>query len=309
MKILMTGGTGFIGSRLVTALQEEGHRLSLLCTSSTADRAIAGGAHIYEGDLTKSSWLQQVIEQQDVIINLGGSTIFRRWNQKVKHDIYISRIIPTRSIVEALKACGNKSKLLLNASGVGYYGYQNDELLNEESGPGTSFLAGVAADWETEALKARAWGVKVILCRFGIVLGKRGGALTNMLPFFRFWCGGRWGSGNQWFSWIHEEDLARAVTFLLQRQDMEGPVNFTAPSPVTNSEMSRMLRGMVKRKTLIPVLPAFLIKAILGEFSDVFLKGQRVIPRRLLDQGFRFQYPQLEGCLTNLLDLPHQLNV
>ena len=302
MKILMTGGTGFIGTGLVSALKAQGYQITFARSSARAHRGIEG-VTIVGGDTSKPLWLQQVIAEQDSIINLAGSTIFRRWNQSVKQDIYTSRILPTRNIVEALKTSGNKNKHFLSASGVGYYGYWKDELLSEESSPGTGFLARVAADWEHEAEKAKVYGTRVLLLRFGIVLGKKGGALRNMLPFFKYWCGGSWGSGKQWFSWIHEDDLARAISFLLQRQDIEGPVNITAPNPVTNREMSRALRMALRRKTLLPVLPGFVIKAVLGEFSDVFLKGQRVVPRKLLANGFRFQYPQLEGCLSHLLDV------
>jgi uncharacterized protein (TIGR01777 family) len=176
-----------------------------------------------------------------------------------------------------------------------------DEILHEQSEPGGSFLARVAVDWENEALKAKAFGTRVILCRFGIVLGREGGALKNMLPLFKYWCGGRWGSGRQWFSWIHGWDCARAFLYLLEHSDIEGAVNIAAPNPVTNQEMSYLLRHALRRRTIFPCIPGFLIRVMLGEFSDVFLKGQRVIPEKLLAGGFQFRYPTLEECLSDLL--------
>lgn len=303
MKILMTGGTGFIGTSLASALKAAGYRITLFQTSPGADQPIIPGTSIFTADVSNPLLLQQVIEEHDCIINLAGSTIFRRWSQRVKQDIYSSRITTTKNIVEALKQCVNRHKHFFSASGIGYYGYRDDELLTEASAPGRSFLAHVAADWEAEAIKAGEHGARVLLCRLGIVLGRQGGALRNMLPFFKYWCGGRWGSGKQWFSWIHEDDLANAILFLLERHDIDGPVNLTAPNPVTNREMSRTLRVLLRKKSMLPVVPGFAMKAILGEFSSVFLQGQRVIPQRLMTQGFRFKYGLLNNCLDNLLDV------
>lgn len=301
MKVLLIGGTGFIGSRLAAALNAHGYQISLLSTSPGAQQKMVDGIVRLEADASKAFMLQPFMEDADVIINLAGSTTFRRWNRNVKSDIYSSRVITTRNIVEALKTCGTRNKHFFNASGIGYYGYHNDEVLQEESPPGSSFLARMAAAWEAEALKAAGPGIRVVLCRFGIVLGKGGGALGNMLPLFRLWCGGRWGSGKQWFSWIHADDVAGAMMFLIKHQTLEGPVNLTAPNPVTNAEMARTLRGILKKITLFPVVPGFLMKVLLGECSEVFLKGQRVSPRRLLTHGFDFAYPELSSCLAHLL--------
>jgi len=308
MKILVVGGTGFIGTLLIPSLKDNGQQISMVIPLGRKPQEIKADCAILKGDTANQQWWAELIEKHQVIINLTGSSIFRRWNKRVKEDIYETRIITTRNIVQALKACSSKEKHFFSASGVGYYGYQLNETLNEESGPGSSFLARVAVNLEAEALKAKEYCARVVLCRFGIVMGKNGGALKNMLPFFRCWCGGRWGSGRQWFSWMHAYDLTRAIHFLLEHGEIEGAVNFTAPNPVTNQEMARLLRMVLRKRTLLPVIPGFLMRYALGEFSEVFLKGQRALPRKLLSAGFQFRYPLLEGCLSDLLDVPPKLN-
>jgi hypothetical protein len=301
MNILIAGGSGFIGSVLIPRLLQRGNAISVVVAPKKQHTAMPRSVSVIEGDIVHPHFWPDLIEKHQVIINLAGSSIFRRWNRRVKEAIYTSRIRTTARIVDALQASSPANKHFFSSSGVGYYGYPMHETLAEESEPGSSFLARLAVAWETAALKARAFGVRVVLCRFGIVMGNHGGALMNMLPLFRYWCGGRWGSGRQWFSWIHAQDLAQAVLFLLDHQDIEGAVNFTAPHPVTNREMSQLLNKTLRIRPLIPAIPGCLIRALLGEFSDVFLKGQRVVPRKLLDGGFQFRYPFLEGCLTDLL--------
>ena len=228
---------------------------------------------------------------------------FKDGIKRIKTQIYTSRIATTRNIVEGLKAYNKKTKHLFNASGIGYYGYDQETLFDEKSSPGDSFLATVAKDWEAEALKAQLLGVRTVLCRFGIVMGRGGGALKNMLPLFKMYCGGTWGTGNQWFSWIHETDLINAFDFLLYNTAIEGPVNFTAPNPVQNSELVEKMREVLQRKSIIGAIPGSLIKLLLGEFSEVFLKGQRAIPRKLVDSGYTFSFANLKACL---IDLIHQ---
>lgn len=301
MKILIAGGTGFIGSILLPVLLEDDHQISMIIPPGRKHKALQEPVEIVEGDVLNRDFWPEPVQNHQIIINLAGSSIFRRWNKRVRRDIYLSRILTTRNIVSALKASTGDKKQFFSASGVGYYGYGRDELLNEESDPGGSFLARVAVEWETEALKARGCGARTVLCRFGIVMGKDGGAFKKMLPFFKYWCGGSWGGGEQWFSWIHGMDCARAFLFLLEHSEIEGAVNFTAPNPVTNGEMAHLLRKGLRRRTPLPTIPGFLIRAMLGEFSDVFLKGQRAMPGKLLAGGFQFRYPCLEGCLSDLL--------
>jgi hypothetical protein len=302
MKILVAGGTGFIGSMLLPCLIEAGHQVSLLIPPGREHKAISSSVAVVEGDAFHPLLWPGLVEKHQVIINLAGSTIFRRWNKAVKDEIYTSRIYITRNIVDAFKSCPGNDRHFFCASGVGYYGYPVNALLTEESGPGSSFLARVAVDWEGEALQARERGVRVVICRFGIVMGKNGGAFKNMLPFFRYGLGGRWGDGSQWFSWIHSLDCAKAILFLLEQSTIEGGVNLTAPNPVTNRELTHFLRRTLRRRTLFPVIPGFLMRTLLGEFADVFLKGQRVLPYKLIAGGFQFRHPTLEGCIADLLD-------
>jgi len=302
MKILVAGGTGFIGNMLLPCLLKAGHQVSMLVPAKRKHTVISSSVAVVEGEAFNPLVWRGLIEKHQVIINLAGSTIFRRWNKAVKDEIYTSRIHITRNIVDAFKSCPADDRHFFCASGVGYYGYPVNELLTEESRPGSSFLARVAVDWEGEALKARECGVRVVLCRFGIVLGKNGGAFKNMLPFFRYGLGGRWGDGRQWFSWIHALDCSKAILFLLEKSTVEGAVNLTAPNPVTNRELTYLLRRRLRRRTLFPIIPGFLMRAFLGEFADVFLKGQRVMPQKLLAGGFQFLHPALEGCISDLLD-------
>ena len=301
MNILLVGGTGFIGKKLRQVLVKEGHKVTLLIRSRELPCDMEEGVSCIEGNTYESGPWQAKASEHEVIINLAGASVFRRWDEKIKEEIYKSRIMTTRRIVEALYERKGRTTDLLSASGVGYYGFHGDEYLDETSPPGNNFLAEVASDWETEALKAKKIGVRVVLCRFGIVLGKRGGALARLIPLFRLHFGSSWGSGEQWFSWIHEKDVCRMLIFLLNHKEIEGPVNFTAPHPVRNTEMAELIAQVMQKRQILPAIPAFIFRLILGEFSTVFLKGQRVIPQKLLRQGFEFQFPTLEKALRNLV--------
>jgi len=302
MKYFLTGGTGFIGNLLITHLLREGHEITILVGHGRKVKNTHEKVTVLEGNSTASGNWQERVGEHDVILNLAGASIFQRWSSKVKKEIYDSRILSTRNIIEALKNSSNKGIRLFSASGVGYYGYHQDEILNESSPPGDSFLARVAVDWESEALKAQVLGTRVVICRFGIVLGRGGGALKRTIPLFKCFLGGRWGRGNQWFSWVHERDLVGSFLFLLAHEEIEGPVNFTAPNPVHNREMANALREVMRKRTILQAIPEFLIRGIIGEFSEVFLKGQRVLPHRLLENGYVFQFPKMKDCLKNLLN-------
>jgi len=189
---------------------------------------------------------------------------------------------------------------LLSTSGVGVYGFTGDEELDESSPPGTDFLARLAADWEAEALKARQKGVRVVIARFGVVLGKDGGALGLMIMPFRFFVGGPLGSGEQWLSWIHVEDLCEAALFAATEERIQGPLNFAAPGPVKNRDLARIIGKVLARPSFMPA-PAFMIKLVMGEMGSVILRGQRVMPRRLQAEGFNFRFPDVESALRDLL--------
>ncbi|MFC1837606.1 TIGR01777 family oxidoreductase [Thermodesulfobacteriota bacterium] len=300
MNVFITGGTGFLGAALTEKLLDQGHRVTILSRSSQ-NRTARTGLHFTEGNPTRSGSWQKEISKHDVVINLAGSSIFRRWNKKNKEAIYQSRIHTTRNIVDAITTYADRKIILLNGSAVGYYGFRDDEELDENSSPGDDFLATVVKDWEAEALRAEKAGARVVLCRIGVILGRDGGAMSRMLSVFKWGLGSPLGTGKQWFSWICLPDLVNIFLYLLQNDSVSGPVNCTAPHPVTNREMTMVLGKALHRPVFLPPVPAFLLKAILGEFSVVFVRGQKVIPEKLLENGFVFEYPHIREAFAHLV--------
>ena len=301
MRVFMTGGTGFVGTTLGRQLVAQGHEVSILTRNSSSDHNPPGGAIFIHGNPTEAgSWQTQAAEH-DVFINLAGASIFRRWTQEAKTLMRESRLLTTRNLVAALAGRKDKDTVLLSTSAVGYYGFQENEILDEGSPPGDDYLANLARDWETEALRAEQYGVRVLICRFGIVLGRDGGALAQMVPLFRKGLGSALGSGNQWFSWIHEQDLVNIFSFLIEQKAVSGPINLTAPEPVTNTAFTKALGRALGRPTFLPAVPGFVLKMIKGEFGTLLLNGQRVIPKRLIDAGFRFQFPAVQDALNDLV--------
>jgi uncharacterized protein (TIGR01777 family) len=300
VKILMTGGTGFIGSYLAARLSKDGHAVTILIRSSEEARGAPPGVSFLQGDPTRRGPWQEAIRNHDAAINLAGAPIFTKWTDEQKRVIRESRVSTTRNLVEGMENNPGKSFALFSASGVGYYGFHGDEELTEASSPGDDFLATVAVDWEAEALKARHKGARVVLTRFGIVLGAGGGALGQMIPLFKKFVGGPIGSGRQWFSWVHIEDLTEAFLFLLKHQEISGPVNVCSPHPVRNKELAKALGKALHRPSFLAA-PGFMIRLVLGEFGSVILKGQRVLPRRLLESGFVFQHPDIHEALESVV--------
>ncbi len=299
MKVFITGGTGFLGAALTEGLLAEGHSVTILSRSSR-NRFLKMGLAYCEGNPTKSGPWQEEVSSHDVVINLAGASIFRTWNDKSKEAIRNSRILTTRNLVDAIGQ-SPKNITLLSGSAVGYYGFRDEEELDENSSPGHDFLAEVVQDWEAEARRAEELGVRVVLCRIGVILGRDGGALSKMISVFKWGLGSPLGSGKQWFSWISLHDLVNIFLFLLENKTFSGPVNCTSPHPVTNREMTQALGKVLHRPTILPPVPAFLLKGVLGEFSDVFVKGQKVLPRKLLQDGFVFEYPEIEAALAHLV--------
>ena len=301
MKIFMTGGTGFVGTTLTRRLVEQGHQVTVLT------RRISGAPNpekrmtLIQGDPTRKGAWQEQVSRHEAVINLAGASIFTRWTHQAKAMIRDSRVLTTQHLVEAMGARNGKKTTLISTSAVGYYGFHGDEELDEQCGPGNDFLAAMSRDWEAAAFQAQEYGVRVIICRLGIVMGTRGGALGQMMPLFRMGLGSPLGTGGQWFSWIHEQDLVQIYLFLLDREDLEGPVNCTAPGPVTNRAFTKALGEALKRPTIMPAVPGFMLKLIKGEFGDVLLKGQRVVPNKLSDAGFGFQFPRIDGALADLV--------
>ena len=245
MKVFITGGTGFVGSVLTKKLTAQGHKVTLLTRKIRENRPASNAVFMLEGDPTNEGAWQEKVPEHDAFINLAGESIFRRWTKEEKDLIRESRLRTTENLVNALETRKGKKTTLLSTSAVGYYGFRGDEELDEGAPAGNDFLASLAKGWEEEALKAEKSGVRVLLCRFGIVMGKSDGALAEMLPLFRKGLGARLGSGKQWFSWIHQKDLIRIILFLLDREDLSGPFNCTAPEPVTNGELTTILAKAV----------------------------------------------------------------
>lgn len=302
MKILMTGGTGFVGSKLTDALCKAGHSVTVLTRLIRPGRELPEGAGFFEADpVFPGSW-QELVPEHEVLINLAGASIFTRWTKKAKKRIRHSRLMTTRNLVDALGRFGQGRRVrLMSTSAVGYYGFTGDELLNEDGPPGKDFLASLTQEWEQEASRARQEGAGVNLLRFGVVLGESEGALAKMIPIFNKYLGGPLGSGNQWFSWIHIKDLVEVYLFLLERPDMEGVLNCSAPEPVRNRELTRALAHALDKPAFMPRVPGFFIRVVLGEFGNVLLKGQRVIPERLTAEGFEFRFPTIDKALSDLV--------
>ncbi len=295
MKIFVTGGTGFVGKTLAPALVRTGHEVSILTRSGKGETS---GVSWIEGDPTQKGKWQEAVKEHGVIINLAGASLFTRWTEEAKRMIRDSRILTTRHLVEAMD--GGKGKTFFSTSAIGYYGFHGDENLTEDSPPGGDFLALLAKDWEAEAKEAEKKGCRVVLTRFGIVLGEKGGALGQMIPLFNKYVGGPLGSGKQWFSWIHIEDLTRAFLFLLEHPEISGPVNFTAPNPVRNKELAQWLGRIMGRPAFLPA-PGFMLRLVLGEFGSILLEGQRVLPQKLVQAGFQFSYPEIDRALRQVI--------
>lgn len=300
MKILITGGTGFVGTQLTSRFIQEGNEVTILSRSLKRSGGAPRGISYLQGDPTQKGPWQEAVKNHDAVVNLAGASIFERWTEEHKRAIRESRINTTRNIVEGIRSDRGKQMTLFSTSAVGYYGFHGDEEITEEFPPGTDWLAKVSVEWEGEALKARAKGARVVITRFGIVLGEKGGALGQMVPLFKKFIGGPIGSGKQWFSWVHINDLAGAFVFLMKHPEILGSVNVCAPNPVRNKDLAKALGKALHRPSFMPA-PGFMIKLVLGEFGSVILEGQRVLPRRLLENGFVFQYPDIEKALQRIV--------
>jgi len=297
MKILITGGTGFIGSALTRSLTEQGYEVTVLSRNPDSVEKICGPGIKALNNLNQ-------LKPEDTfqaIINLAGAPIFdARWSDARKQIIRDSRIGLTRQLVASMARMAVKPELLISGSAIGYYGDQGDTVLTEQSATHKDFSEQLCTDWENEAKKAEQLGVRVCLIRTGLVLAEGGGLLKRMLLPFRLGLGGRLGDGQQWMSWIHRQDWIAIARLMITDSSMQGAYNATAPNPVTNSEFARILAHCLNRPALLPV-PAWLLKILLGEMSGLVLGSQRVIPERLLALGFKFQYTDLSSALNQVL--------
>ena len=318
MRVFVTGASGFVGRRLIRELLRRGDSVVALTRranslvgvrASQPQEATDGGSRlmVLEGDPCKPGPWQHELAGCDAVVALAGEPVMgARWTADFKRRLYDSRIDSLRRVVEALAASpaseGKGPRVLVSASAVGYYGSRGSEELTETSGPGKDFLASLCVDWEGAAEAATAHGVRVVSLRIGVVLGD-GGALEKMLPAFRLFVGGPLGSGNQYWAWIHLEDVVGLILYSLSRADVHGPVNAVAPTPCTVREVARQIGGALHRPSLFAV-PELALKLMLGERAEVLLGSQRVIPQRARELGYRFRYDDLATALKAALQSP-----
>ena len=294
MNVLISGATGMIGSALTRELERGGHRISRLTRSPKGENDIR-----WDPD---AGTIDGSLEGHDVVVHLAGESIAEgRWTPSKKERIMQSRKKGTRLLAETIAALFTPPKVMVSASAVGYYGDRGDEVLREDSSPGSDFLAEVCKAWEAAADPAREAGIRVVHPRFGLVLSPQGGALGTTLPIFKLGGGGRIGSGRQWWSWVTLDDVVGAVRHALENDSVEGPVNVGSPNPLTNAQYTKVLGKVLNRPTFFAV-PAPAIRIAIGEMADaLLLASQRMEPARLKETGYHFRYPELEGALRHLL--------
>ena len=294
MNVLISGASGLIGSSLSEELKSDGHRITRLTRSPKDENDVR-----WDPD---AGTIDGSLEGHDAVVHLAGESIAEgRWTPEKKRRIMESRKKGTRLLSEAIAALPTPPEVLVSASAVGYYGDRGNELLREDSGPGSDFLAEVCKAWEAAADPAREAGIRVVHPRFGIVLSPKGGALGRTLPIFKLGGGGRIGSGRQWWSWVALDDVVGAIVHGLANDSVEGPVNVGSPNPMTNAEYTKVLGKVLNRPTVFP-LPAPAARLVLGEVADaLLLASQRMEPAKLKESGYRFRYSELEGALRHLL--------
>ncbi len=297
MRILVTGATGFVGRRLCQVLSQSGHELVALSRDpESARRRVPELARAFAWDPTSGVPTFESLEGVDSVIHLAGETVTGRWTSRKREAIRTSRVEGTRNLVKALAQSGSRPRSMVAASAIGYYGDRDDVELQEDSASGNDFLSDVCRAWEGESLRAQDLGIRVVHLRIGIVLGSGGGAMQAMLLPARLGLGGPLGSGRQWWSWIHLEDLVAAARFCLEDEDLQGPVNATAPNPSRQKDFARALGRVLSRPAFLPA-PDFMLKIVLGGFATELLSSKRVLPGRLQKAGFGFRLPELRAAL------------
>jgi uncharacterized protein len=305
MKVAVTGATGFVGSRLVEKLQAQGNQVLILTRNAERARRVFPSSAFPNLEIvtyapTEYGAWEQSLSGCDRVVNLAGESIAEgRWTPERKQAIIDSRKLGTQRLVAAIAIANPKPSVLVNASAVGYYGTSETATFEETSSSGSDFLAQVCQAWEAEAQKVKDAGVRLVIIRTGIVLGM-GGALAKMLPPFQLFAGGPIGSGRQWFSWIHREDLVNLILQALNSPEMEGVFNGTAPNPVRMAEFCQTLGQVLNRPSWLPV-PDLALELLLGDGAKVVLEGQQVLPKRTVASGFKFQYPHLKPALESIL--------
>ena len=292
MNILITGGTGFIGSALTNFFLRQGHNIIILAHNT---------AKLQKVRIIKSIEQINPDEKIDVIINLAGAPINKRWSDSYMELLISSRLEVTQNLILLIKSLKIKPDVLISASAIGYYGTQNHKYIDEKSSYIDDFTNKLCGLWESEARKAEKLGVRTCVARLGVVLGKNGGALKEMLPIFRLGLGGKIGSGKQFFSWVHLDDVISVFNFLIENKKQKGIFNLTSPNPITNYRFTRILGRILNRPTIFTV-PVFAIKIIFGEMGEkLLLNGAAIYPGKLLDNGYKFQFETAESALESIL--------
>lgn len=294
-RVVIAGGSGLIGTALTAALRSRGTEVTCL-----ARPPIDPGQTAWD---PSTGYLDpEALEDADAVVNLAGRSLAAgRWSAQARAEILGSRVRSTRLLVDTMAKVAARPGVLVSASAIGYYGDRGDEILDETASPGDGFLADVTRAWEVEASRATSLGIRVVYARFGLILARRGGALGPLLPLFRLGLGGPLGSGRQWWSWIHIEDVVEAVLAALESPDLAGPLNLVGPAPVRNRDFARALAAALRRPAVLPA-PAFALRLVLGAMADeMVLSSQRVIPGRLQAAGFAFRWPALAPALADLV--------
>lgn len=298
MKIFITGGSGFIGSSLSRMLLEQGHQVQATGTSSGRLSVSHKHFNFIQADTSRPGEWQDTAAEADMVVNLAGRTIFKRWTRKYKQQMYDSRVLTTRNLVEALE--NGKAKIFCSTSAAGIYGSRGDEILTEDSSPGDDFLARICVDWEKEAFRLQERGIRVAIMRLGVVLGKNGGALKKMLPAYKFFMGGPLGDGRQWFPWVHIRDIHGVVQTIMDKGELKGPMNVCAPGSVMQREFAEILAKSVKRPHFARV-PAVALSLAMGEMGGALLASQRAVPQKLQELGYEFKFDRLAAALNDLI--------
>jgi len=299
MRVTLTGATGLIGSKLVAALAARGDEVTVLSRNPLSARE-ALGVEAVAWDPEGEPAPEHALAGRDGVVHLAGESVAQRWTDGAKERIRSSRSAGTRQLVAGLETAEPRPRVLVSASGVGYYGPHGADRLDESTSPGDDFLARVTVDWESAARAAETLGVRVVLLRTGVVLDRGGGALAKMLPPFRLGVGGPVAGGRQYVPWIHVDDVVGMYLAALDDESWAGPVNATAPEPVTNRELSKALGRALHRPALAPV-PALALRALYGEMAEIVTEGQRAVPARATEHGYEYRHPDLDEALRSAL--------
>ena len=299
--VLITGGTGLLGQVLAASLTDDGHQVIVLSRNPARTTGLADGVRVEHWDAHTAQGWGHLVNDVDAIINLAGENIAAgRWTAKRRRRIIESRLNAGQAVVQAVESAAHKPRVVIQASGIGYYGSCGNEEMAEGAPAGKDFLAQLAIDWEASTAQVESWGVRRAIIRTGVVLSSRGGALPRMLLPFRLFIGGRLGSGQQWLPWIHMADEVGAIRLLIDNESARGPFNLSSLNPLTNTDFGRIVGKQLRRPSFMPV-PSFVLRFLFGEMATLLLYGQRTVPQRLMQLGFTFRFPNVDSALQDIL--------